>query len=102
MELVRTKGMFSFYEDGHQECCRVRKVGSCWAVTYRQGVVWVVLLRAQLRTFGGGGLAKGGQCSMRQSQHIARVVDFTGYHVGSLLQAPCSCITSGGAQQNLS
>lgn len=26
MDLVRTKGMFSFYEDGHQECCRVRKV----------------------------------------------------------------------------
>ncbi|CAG9462290.1 unnamed protein product [Pedinophyceae sp. YPF-701] len=26
MELVRTKGLFSFYEDGHQECCRVRKV----------------------------------------------------------------------------
>lgn len=26
-ELVRSKGMFSFYEDGHQECCRVRKVG---------------------------------------------------------------------------
>ena len=26
MELVREKGMFSFYEDGHQECCRVRKV----------------------------------------------------------------------------
>ena len=25
-ELVRAKGMFSFYEDGHQECCRVRKV----------------------------------------------------------------------------
>ncbi|MCO5587024.1 hypothetical protein L7F22_040969 [Adiantum nelumboides] len=24
--LVRTKGMFSFYEDGHQECCRIRKV----------------------------------------------------------------------------
>jgi len=24
-ELVRAKGMFSFYEDGHQECCRVRK-----------------------------------------------------------------------------
>ncbi|KAM7525239.1 hypothetical protein LguiA_015141 [Lonicera macranthoides] len=24
--LVRTKGHFSFYEDGHQECCRVRKV----------------------------------------------------------------------------
>jgi len=20
--------MFSFYEDGHQECCRVRKVGA--------------------------------------------------------------------------
>ena len=26
MELVRTKGLFSFYEDGHGECCRVRKV----------------------------------------------------------------------------
>lgn len=24
--LVRKKGMFSFYRDGHQECCRVRKV----------------------------------------------------------------------------
>ncbi|GFP91968.1 5'-adenylylsulfate reductase 1 chloroplastic [Phtheirospermum japonicum] len=24
--LVQTKGLFSFYEDGHQECCRVRKV----------------------------------------------------------------------------
>ena len=26
VELVRAKGMFSFYEDGHQECCRIRKV----------------------------------------------------------------------------
>lgn len=26
MDLVREKGMYSFYEDGHQECCRVRKV----------------------------------------------------------------------------
>ncbi|CAK9235686.1 unnamed protein product [Sphagnum troendelagicum] len=24
--LVRAKGLFSFYEDGHQECCRIRKV----------------------------------------------------------------------------
>lgn len=32
MDLVRSKGMFSFYEDGHQECCRVRKV---LASTYR-------------------------------------------------------------------
>ncbi|KAE8670177.1 5'-adenylylsulfate reductase 3 [Hibiscus syriacus] len=24
--LVRSKGLFSFYVDGHQECCRVRKV----------------------------------------------------------------------------
>jgi 3'-phosphoadenosine 5'-phosphosulfate sulfotransferase (PAPS reductase)/FAD synthetase len=30
MELVRTKGMYSFYEDGHQECCRVRKVSQLW------------------------------------------------------------------------
>eukprot|EP00892_Ulva_mutabilis_P006785 jgi/Ulvmu1/4479/UM002_0204.1 len=26
IDLVREKGMYSFYEDGHQECCRVRKV----------------------------------------------------------------------------
>nr|ABV44411.1 adenosine 5'-phosphosulfate reductase [Euglena gracilis] len=26
-QLVRKKGMFSFYEDGHKECCGVRKVG---------------------------------------------------------------------------
>lgn len=26
LELVNEKGMFSFYEDGHQECCRIRKV----------------------------------------------------------------------------
>lgn len=26
-DLVRTKGLFSFYEDGHTECCRIRKVG---------------------------------------------------------------------------
>ncbi|KAL6769783.1 APSR1 [Auxenochlorella protothecoides x Auxenochlorella symbiontica] len=26
MDLVRDKGLFSFYEDGHGECCRVRKV----------------------------------------------------------------------------
>mmetsp|Transcript_30469 Transcript_30469/g.57419 ORF Transcript_30469/g.57419 Transcript_30469/m.57419 type:complete len:382 (+) Transcript_30469:163-1308(+) len=26
MDFVREKGLFSFYEDGHQECCRVRKV----------------------------------------------------------------------------
>ena len=25
MDLVREKGMFSFYEDGHQECCRVQQ-----------------------------------------------------------------------------
>lgn len=26
-KLVRTKGLFSFYRDGHQECCAIRKVG---------------------------------------------------------------------------
>lgn len=25
-KLVREKGLFSFYEDGHQECCGIRKV----------------------------------------------------------------------------
>ncbi len=24
--LIKQKGLFSFYEDGHQECCRIRKV----------------------------------------------------------------------------
>ena len=32
MDLVREKGMFSFYEDGHQECCRIRKVGCLFCV----------------------------------------------------------------------
>ena len=26
--LVREKGMFSFYKDGHKECCAIRKVDS--------------------------------------------------------------------------
>lgn len=26
VDLVNEKGLFSFYDDGHQECCRVRKV----------------------------------------------------------------------------
>jgi phosphoadenosine phosphosulfate reductase len=26
-KLVREKGLFSFYQDGHQECCSIRKVG---------------------------------------------------------------------------
>ncbi|KAG2445592.1 hypothetical protein HXX76_000204 [Chlamydomonas incerta] len=26
MDLVRAKGLYSFYEDGHTECCRIRKV----------------------------------------------------------------------------
>lgn len=25
--LVRTKGMFSFYDDGHEQCCSIRKIG---------------------------------------------------------------------------
>jgi hypothetical protein len=33
MDLVREKGMFSFYEDGHQECCRVRKVRQHFILT---------------------------------------------------------------------
>lgn len=33
MAFVREKGMFSFYEDGHQECCRYRKVESSPCLT---------------------------------------------------------------------
>ena len=35
MDLVRAKGQFSFYTDGHTECCKIRKVGQlfvCWPV----------------------------------------------------------------------
>lgn len=39
MELVRAKGMYSFYEDGHQECCRVRKVGGRRSAEGGAGVV---------------------------------------------------------------
>ena len=49
-DLVRAKGMFSFYEDGHQECCRVRKVprASCVAldVTAAAGVTAPMLALA--------------------------------------------------------
>ncbi|KAJ6819668.1 5'-adenylylsulfate reductase 3, chloroplastic-like isoform X1 [Iris pallida] len=30
LALGRSKGLFSFYEDGHRECCRVRKVRPLW------------------------------------------------------------------------
>lgn len=33
MNLVRTKGMFSFYNDGHNECCKIRKVRGAMVVT---------------------------------------------------------------------
>ncbi len=44
-DLVRRKGLFSFYEDGHQECCGVRKVAplrraltryACWITGQRR------------------------------------------------------------------
>jgi phosphoadenosine phosphosulfate reductase len=44
-DLVRKKGLFSFYEDGHSECCGVRKVGplrrvltryACWITGQRR------------------------------------------------------------------
>jgi phosphoadenosine phosphosulfate reductase len=44
-DLVRNKGLFSFYDDGHSECCGVRKVGplrrvltryACWITGQRR------------------------------------------------------------------
>jgi len=44
-DLVRTKGLFSFYDDGHSECCGVRKVAplrrvltryACWITGQRR------------------------------------------------------------------
>lgn len=39
-ELVRKKGLFSFYEDGHTECCGVRKVGPLRRVLTRYAA-WI-------------------------------------------------------------
>ena len=38
VDLVSRKGMFSFYEDGHQECCRIRKV--CYLACQTPLVIW--------------------------------------------------------------
>lgn len=48
-DLVRAKGMFSFYEDGHQECCRVRKVRRASCVAY--DVAAAAGVRAPMLTF---------------------------------------------------
>ncbi len=39
MDLVRAKGLFSFYTDGHNECCKIRKVSIIAAWTH----VWAGL-----------------------------------------------------------
>jgi phosphoadenosine phosphosulfate reductase len=39
-DLVRKKGLFSFYEDGHGECCGVRKVGPLRRVLTRYAA-WI-------------------------------------------------------------
>jgi phosphoadenosine phosphosulfate reductase len=39
-DLVRTKGLFSFYDDGHSECCGVRKVGPLRRVLTRYAA-WI-------------------------------------------------------------
>ena len=39
MDLVREKGMFSFYDDGHQECCRVRKVLALALISVRTSIL---------------------------------------------------------------
>ncbi len=39
-DLVRKKGLFSFYEDGHSECCGIRKVGPLRRVLTRYAA-WI-------------------------------------------------------------
>jgi phosphoadenosine phosphosulfate reductase len=39
-DLVRKKGLFSFYDDGHSECCGIRKVGPLRRVLTRYGA-WI-------------------------------------------------------------
>ncbi len=39
-ELVRKKGLFSFYDDGHSECCGIRKVGPLRRVLTRYAA-WI-------------------------------------------------------------
>lgn len=72
--MVRTKGLFSFYEDGHHECCQVRKVAPlraqlaglrAWITGQRRdqspqtrGGVEVVELDGAHQGIGGGPLIK--------------------------------------------
>lgn len=54
MDLVREKGLFSFYEDGHGECCRIRKVSRVHGRGGGGGRAGACA--------GGGGRVRGGGC----------------------------------------
>ena len=72
-DLVRAKGLFSFYQDGHQECCEIRKVAplrrqlgglKAWITGQRKdqsptrGKVPVVQVDPAFKGLGGGELIK--------------------------------------------
>lgn len=43
IDLVREKGMYSFYEDGHQECCRCFPVFSAFLMQSEAGVIGCII-----------------------------------------------------------
>ena len=84
--LVRTKGMFSFYEDGHEQCCGIRKVAplvrqlsslEAWITGQRRdqspatrGGVPVVEIDGSHRGVGGGELVKINPLAARSSAEV--------------------------------
>lgn len=64
MNLVRTKGMFSFYNDGHNECCKIRKVRGAMAVTALSQGQHVSRLQC----------ARGATMTQRKGQNSAQLV----------------------------
>jgi adenylyl-sulfate reductase (glutathione) len=83
--MVRAKGMFSFYRDGHQECCGVRKVEplrrqlsglKAWITGQRRdqsptrGTVPVVQLDPAFKGQGGGPLVKWNPLANRSRDEV--------------------------------
>ena len=95
--LVRTKGMFSFYEDGHEQCCGIRKVAplvrqlsslEAWITGQRwdqspatRGGVPVVEIDGSHRGVGGGELVKIG-CEKGRATRPDIKVGICGEHGG--------------------
>ena len=97
--LVRAKGLFSFYQDGHQECCGVRKVAplarqlsglKAWITGQRRdqsptrGNVPVVQLDPAFRGQGGAPLVKFNPLANTSSQDVWYAIRALGLPVNPL------------------